>query len=66
VKLPPTDLLPRLWRRLACVFKDHNPAAAIKWSPEVICMHLFCTRCGKEIGHMDLPASMGSKKESLH
>ena len=65
--IPLTELVPYLTKRAVCVVKDHDIRAMIKWSPEVICMHIVCSRCGKFLGHMDLP-NVGSKakKESLH
>ena len=49
-RFPPNPLA-----RVVCLFKDHEIYALVKWSPEVICMQLICQRCGKFVGHIDLP-----------
>ena len=64
--IPLTQVVPFLWRRLVCVFKDHETMSLVKWAPDEICMHFVCGRCGKELGHMHLPATKNSKKEILH
>lgn len=64
--VPLTEVVPFLWKRLVCFFKDHEMMALIRWSPEVVCMHLVCGRCGKELGHIDIPQKTSTKKESLH
>lgn len=58
-------MIKHYWHRLLCVFKDHDIAALDRWSPDVVCMHLVCSRCGKEVGHLDLPTEK-TKKESVH
>lgn len=58
-------MIKHYWHRLLCVFKDHDIAALFRWSPDVVCMHLVCRRCGKEFGHLDLPTEK-TKKESVH
>lgn len=54
------------WRRLVCVFKDHQLMSLVRWAPDETCMIFVCGRCGKELGHMHLPATKNAKKESLH
>lgn len=69
MKLAPlTEVLPWFWRRLTCVFKDHELTALVRWSPDATCMHFVCARCGKELGHLDLPSptNRASPKEKMH
>lgn len=54
------------WRRLVCVLKDHQPLSLVRWLPDEACMRVMCGRCGKELGHMHLPAVQSTKRESLH
>lgn len=54
------------WKRLVCVAKDHKMVAVICWSPEEMCMRIACGRCGKELGHIDVPQKVGARNESLH
>lgn len=54
------------WKRLVCVFRDHELLALVRWSPEETCFTVTCRRCGKEVYHTHLPALKGAKKEHLH
>lgn len=62
------EKLTLLWRRWQCFCKDHDLGAYVNWSPEVICLHIICSRCGKHVAHIDLPSNprQQAKKESLH
>ena len=59
------DWVPYLWRRLHCLFTDHTLVAGVKWSPEGVCMGIFCEHCGKALGHLDI-ATPNAKKGSIH
>jgi hypothetical protein len=64
--MPLTEALPYFGRRFVCVFREHDMAAIVRWSPDVTCLHFVCSRCGKELGHLDLPTNPHRKKESVH
>ena len=53
--------------RLICQFKDHDMMAVTAWHPDAICMRFTCARCGKMLGHLDVPTKVSpTKKRSLH
>jgi hypothetical protein len=57
------------WRnRAVCLVKDHDLAGLVRWSPDTICVHVMCSRCGKGIGHLDIPSASTKKvpTEKLH
>ena len=59
-------MIKHYWHRLLCVFRDHNLMSLVRWAPDETYMRFVCGRCGKELGHMHLPARQPTKKESLH
>ena len=56
------------WKRIVCLYLDHDMAALVRWSPEAICLHVVCSRCGKALGHIDVPSASKrtTEKEKMH
>lgn len=54
------------WFKLRQWFCWHEMGMLADWSPEEICIHVGCPKCGKIAGHFHLPTISPKSKETVH